>query len=133
MDRFYAAIDCITIVLSREKTMLDLLTSYEIKALPEIIDLLKPLADITNMLNGNSKITISLIIPCTTSFLKELNEKSAKMTTEIRKKLADNLIHYTKKRLSSYELNSLTRYDFQKKIILLVLIFTNTSLCIIFV
>lgn len=101
LQRIHSALDPINIVSSREKHNLVCLTHSEIEALPEVIKLLKPFADITKILNGNTKVTMSLIIPYTTSVLKELETMQVK--TEMAVTLLSNLVYYTKKKLLKYE------------------------------
>ncbi len=88
LQRINEVLNCVTVVQLREKHSLILLTPSEIEALPEVISILKPFADVTAALNGNTFVTISLIIPYTTSLLKELN--SAEPCTETGKFLRTN-------------------------------------------
>lgn len=111
LERFYSCLDEVNSVLCRVKHNLDTLTPEEISIIPDILVLLKPFADLNEPLSGETKPTISLIIPAVKSLQEELHEIKTELKTEEGRELQQQLVQLTKKYLSPYEEIDFCRYD----------------------
>ena len=97
------AIDAIVTVLAKTDCRIPSLTFTERKAIPEILDTLKPFVNATRTLSGDTYATNSLIIPLTKSILNELEEVKIRITVQAVHSFRNKLEKLTKERMLQYE------------------------------
>lgn len=103
LERFYAARDCINVILMRTENDIPLLTPAEIEIIPEILKLLKPFVVATEQMSGDKYETVSLIIPFTKEILTTLAAEKPLHLTNPGKTLRNHLISLAEAKLLPYE------------------------------
>ncbi len=109
LQRLYDLRQPVTLVLSKNSNTMSLLLSEdEVNVIEDILLVLKPFLEITEIMSSEQVPTISLIIPYTTSLLRELT--SVNLNTESGKLFGQCLLKRAKKRLLTYEEHTVARY-----------------------
>lgn len=103
MNRIRKCHKSINFVLVSLKSALDMLYDEDLEIIDDMLQCLRPFADITTEFSGEKYTTMSLVIPNVNILLSELRTMDTEMKTEAGRMLLEGLIERTEERLLKYE------------------------------
>lgn len=104
LNRISELLDCIDIVLLKNKVdHVKFLTEEERLLIPDIVDCLKPFAECSDDLSGQSYPSISSIIPYTSALYDAVKVRQTTLKTDQGRQFASHLLRYIKEKLLCYE------------------------------
>ena len=103
LESIHNAMDVIVSVLAKCDNRIPSLTFTERKAIPEILNTLKPSVNATRMLSGDTYETNSSIIPLTKSIFNELEKVKICITVQAVHNFCNKLEQLTRERMLQYE------------------------------
>lgn len=109
LKRLSLIIEPINLVLSKTKHFDLLFSEEEMHVLPDILASLEPFLEITLMFSREDFVTVSLIVPYTTTLLAELKAMKEKNATKIGANFTTCLLAQAERRLLYYEEQSIAR------------------------